>query len=755
MYAASQAYKKLMKEPYIDQMMLMRVTVGVINQQAQADVSVFSPCTYFSDLKKPFNNYQAEELYAVCDQNYTIVGGGMYFLPRNKNDVVLNAGLVSEELLGTIEFRFTESYDLRGLTVEFGKAYPVDFAIVSDHKTVEVTGNASGRYVCQEIFEAATYLRFTPSRLVNGQGRFRILQITMGIGVYFDSRQITSATKKEHVSPIAEELPTLDLDVTIDNKDRAYDIENEESTVNFLEVGQEVTVLYGQELLDGSVEWLPGATAKLKEWEADDEEMSFSATDRFDGMEDIYYWGIYRPEGITLFDLAVDVLEDAGLDSRSYELDPYLKEVTIYNPMPAVTHKEALQLIANAGRCLLTQDREGRIVIKSNFVPDVMEAVASSDNEVYFSNSAGIFDKNVKTDYALTGRDYTASGRRQIFLPRDEEKILSTGYISQAVADKDGNFKENPTLEIELETSYRYFGLTLEFGPNGPTEMIFHSYQDQELLESYSVHDLKETTQVIHEFPEMNRLVLEFTKGTPYNRVILNQLLFGDNTDYVLEYGAELTETPKGTQLPKVRQLQIVRTLYSESTEESRELARETISLTAADNRYTFYFSNPSYELAVSVIEPQEGQKARIVESSCYFATVEIDGGMSPVEVAITGKEYVISTAKVARQLYQSGTVEVWENPLISDAIHAASLADWIGDYFRSDREYNLPYRGEPRIDANDIAFLENKYVPDLLVRIYDHTLKYDGGLSGTLKARRDMAYVDRAKNRLAGRRSV
>ena len=47
-------------------------------------------------------------------------------------------------------------------------------------------------------------------------------------------------------------------------------------------------MLYGQELDDGTVEWLPGATVSLKEWSADDEEMSFSASDRFDGMKDGY-----------------------------------------------------------------------------------------------------------------------------------------------------------------------------------------------------------------------------------------------------------------------------------------------------------------------------------------------------------------------------------------------------------------------------------------------------------------------------------
>lgn len=115
--------------------------------------------------------------------------------------------------------------------------------------------------------------------------------ITMGIGIYFDNRKIKSATKKEHISPIMEELPTIDFSLTVNNKDRAFDIENEESTVNFLEIGQAIEVLYGQAMDDGSVEWLPGATLYLKEWSADDEEMDFSATDRFDGMDNIYYRG--------------------------------------------------------------------------------------------------------------------------------------------------------------------------------------------------------------------------------------------------------------------------------------------------------------------------------------------------------------------------------------------------------------------------------------------------------------------------------
>ena len=751
MQTVSREYKRSMKEKLRNRSYI-RVTIGVINQEAQSSAYVPHPenYTYYSNLKWPLDNYQVQELYATCDQDYTAVDGSMYFLPRAREDVVLNQGIVSEDLPGSIEIQFPIRYDIKGLTVEFGRAYPVDFRIESDNKTVEIAGNATEHFVTEEIFEGATFLRFVPASMANGQSRFRIHQLTMGIGIYFDNRKILSATKKEHISPIMEELPTLDFDMTIENKDRAYDVENEESTVNFLEAGQEVKVLYGQELDNGTVEWLPGATVYLREWSADDEEMSFTATDRFESMDGTYYKGEYRSEGISLYDLAVDVLKDAGVDSRTYWLDNYLKDVSVCNPMPVVSHKEALQLIANAGRCILYQDRSGNIFMKSSFVPD-MEA--ASDNEAYFSHAGAVLDKKAKQSYAMTARDYTDVQPTQYFLPRQEtgKAYLNTGYISEAVAGADGTFAVNPAVEISLEARYKCFGLTLEFGRNNPDTVIFHASLAGEPREDYMVSGLTAMTVISHEFPEFDRLVLEFTKGCPYNRVILNNIIFGDSTDYMLEYGHELTKTPKGTQLPKVGELQVVRTFYSQGVE-AKELAKETVTVSAADNRYTIYFSAPSYDLSCTITEPQAGQTAVIVDSSNYYATVELTGVTGACEVLITGREYIVTQARVSRRLNPTGRLEQWENPLVSDVVHAADLADWVGDYMRADREYDLQYRGEPRIDANDIAFLENKYVPGLLLRVYDHTLKFNGALSGTIKARREIGYVADTQDRLAGK---
>ncbi len=736
MQPASQKYKELMRREFRDPFSYIRVTIGLINQQAQASAYVLDKenYTYYSSFKMPLDNYAVKELYATCDQDYTAVDGSMYFLPRERADVVLNQGLVSKDLLGPIEIRFPIEYDIKGLTIEFGKAYPVDFVIESDNNMVEITGNVGGHFVTEEIFNGASFLRLIPSVMVNCQSRFRIHKITMGIGIYFDNRKILSATKREHVSPIMEELPTIDLNLTVNNKDRAFDVENVESSVNFLEIGQDITVLYGQELDDGSVEWIPGATVQLKEWSADDEQMDFSATDRFDGMDGTYYKGLYRPEGISLYDLAVDVFSDAKVDSRTYWIDPYLKSVKVVNPMPVVSHKEALQLIANAGRCILYQDREGKIFLKSSFIPDM---VASAEEETEYSQAGNILKPGKKAEYASYASDFTKADASQYFIT-EQAPYLDTGYVSQAMSREDGTFIENPRVALQLEASFTCFGVQFLFGGNPPEEFVIHTALFGEPVEDITIREISQKTIVSREFKTFDCMELEFVRARPHNRILLDYIGFGDVTDYHLEYGHELTKTPKGIQQAKVRELQVIRTIYNRAGE-LKELVKEMITVTPAENRYTFYFYNAAYDLSCTLTERQEGQEAIIVDSSSYYAIVEITGATGAVEVVLTGREYTTSQAKVSRQLNPTGSLETWENPLISDMIHAADLADWIGNYMKADREYELQYRGEPRIDANDLAFLENRYIPDMLIQIYDHTLKFNGALSGSIKARRYM----------------
>lgn len=723
----------------------IRVTIGVINQMAQADCKVRSTeeLTYYSNAIMPLDNYPVTGQYATLEEGYTRADGSMFFLPRSPDEVVLNAGMAARDIGGSLSFIFTKTFDIRGLTIDFGEDYPIDFQVVTNAITINVTGNTQQKVELEEVLFDTTQITIVPLRMLSGQCRLRIHQITMGIGIYFDNRTILSSEKVEYISPISEELPAIDFTLKVDNHKQNFNIDNDSSVVNFLESGQEVEVLYGYELDDGMAEWLPGTNLVLKEWEADGEAMNFTAIDRLDGLDSTYYRGQYYSEGISLYALAEDVMTDAGLEERDYQIDTYLRTVKVKNPIPIVSHKEALQLIANAGRCILYQDRRGLICIKAAFnIALSPKLTASSENAENYSNTKSIVSAAQRVRYASYEESAVPADGGAYFLPRSGS-YQNTGYVSKAISDGQGLFSSHPVVVIDLEAAIKYFGLHLSFVGNPPEEMVIHTYKDGELQESHLVSTgITTETKIEHEFPEADRYVLEFIKAKPYNRVSLNYMDFGEVTDYALEYRTDLSKSPKGRKAEQVKAVRVVSMAYQPGTE-LKELFKDKIVVYGGT--CTVYFNNASHGYLASV--------GTIVSSSAYYVTVAIlsvvDG--TELELVVSGYEYTQSQAHAAKQINNSGTIKEWSNPLIDESL-VADIADWLGDYFYSNREYELNYRGEPRIDGNDVLFLESPYVENLKIRVYEHRLKFAQALSGSIKARRDM-YVARAENQLVRNR--
>lgn len=717
MLQVTSAYKEEMKKPLRGHT-LMRVNIGVINQEAQGSAKVSSETAYFSNLTKPLNNYVVDALYATTEKNYSSVDGRMYFLPREKSDCVLNQGIVSKEIKGIIDFIFPVPVDLRGVTIDFGKTYPEEFTIVTDQSFKDVTGNTKSKYVCDEVFKGTTTLSIIPNKMVNGHGRLHIHEIIMGIGIYFNERNVLSASKKEHISPIMEALPTIDFRLSVNNKDRAYDIENEKSTVNFLELGQKVQAFLGQEIED-RIEWLQVGTLKLKEWSADDDKMSFTAIDFLSGLTGKYRKGKFYPQGISIYDLCLDVLTDAGVDPREFYIDEYLKAVKIKNPIPVVSHREALQLLSNAGRCLLYQDEKGKIVIRSSFVPRMTSTVA---REPYFSNGTRILENLPIKEYSLTNGNYTKVDGTTLFLPRSGK--ADVGYID-----------DNMLLNIRLEAAFACFGMQLQFGRTYPSEIVIDTSLNGKTVEELSYTVDSEDLIISHEFaPFDEMLIYEEAPSKTGGRAVLNKVSFGNVTDYELSYGRELTKTPLGTQLQSVKTLELTRTEYLDSTEGEKELAKVECT---KPGEYLAEFSNPSYGCTVQATSGT----VTVLEVGAHFLRFSYSG--SGGEVKVNGKEYLIKTYTMEKELNPSGKREKWKNPLISDTALATDVLDWVGNYLKADREYSLSYRGEPRLMANDLLYLENKYVDKLMLRVFDHTLNYNGALSGSIKARREVSFVE------------
>lgn len=739
MQNVSKAYKQSMKgigrnRGYI------KATIGVINSEAQKHIEVDeqSSLTYFSDRVKPFNNYTVDNVYATAEQDFSHVDGTMYFLPeQNSGMEYYNNGIVTDNLLGAIYISFSNvtGLDIKGLTIDFGEYYPVDFTVQNDSVTRTYSGNDKSYWTTEDVFNGTSFLIITPHKMVNGQGRLRIYQFYCGIVNAFSNKEVKSYTGKEYISSITDTIPSNDVSLTIDNQNQYYSPDNPDSALAYMEVGQEVKIQFGYDVLgNGEIEWLPEQTSYLKTWSATDTEAKFTATDRFDYLTGKYYKGLYRESGISLYDLAIDVLTDAGItDSREYFVDPYLKNIKVQNPMPAVKHSEALQIIANAGRCVLYEDRQSRIHIQASFVPDM---VSTSNGETNYSHVANVLDRTDKDAYALCSSNFSKVDGSVFFMAADTN-YLNTGYISSEIADADGNFTTNPKITIHLEAAFVAYGLHILFRNVAPQEFHIITYYQDVQVADITVEQAGELEYITFEqFDLFDKMVLEFTKGTSNSRITVDNIIVGDVTDYHLERN-DMSGSPTAIRQNKIKSISVVKTLYRESTEESKDIVTEEITVSPTDNTHTVYFSKPCYGLTAS-IESGAGT-VQITASSNYYATLTFSGITEEtiVKYVVKGYEYTTEEIGYTVKYNDNGEEKTWKNPLISKTELAKDLEEWLASYYLGDVDYQIKWRGDPRVDANDLYYLELKDRGETIIRTYQNEIKFNGAWSGTMKARK------------------
>ena len=738
MQLVSKEYKEAMQLPFRNRAYI-RVSIGVVNSDAQnnAVLDEETELTYYSDGKKPFDGYTVTKPYATAEQNFSKVDGSMYFLPKETDGYSFyNNGIVTNDILGAVYISFggLVGLDIKGLTIDFGECYPTQFTIQSDSGTKSYE-NDKQLFTTEDSFDGSSYFVITPITMLGGQDRMRICQMTFGIANTFSNDKVINCSLKDYVSPISETIPSMDVSLTIDNQDLYYSPDNPESAIAYMEIGQEVKVSFGYDVTgNGDIEWLPETTTFLNTWSADDVQAKFTSTDRFYQLTDTYYKGLYRSGGITLYDLALDVLNDAGIeDEREYYIDPYLKRITVYNPLPAVKHSEALQIIANAGRCALYEDRANKIHLKASFIPDMQVSV---NNKTDYSSIENLLKDNQKDAYAIASNDFSLVDGSLFFMPKDGS-YKESGYVSNSIADADGNFTENPVIIVTLESGFTAFGMIINFRNVAPQEFVIRTYYLNVLQDTYTVQNPDTEYITDQQFNDFDKMEIEFTKGHPNARITIDNILIGDVTDYRLTRTRDLMDNPTGTRQEKVKMISVKKTNYRESQEGFKELITEKVTLTE-EMEHTVYFNIASYGFQASV-KDNSNIGVQIVASSNYFVAVKFKNATvgTEIELVIQGYEYVADESYYRVTHNPNGQEIEWSNPLISTDEQARDLEEWIATYYLGDVDYEISWRGDPRVEANDLFYLELKNREDALIRSYQNELSFNGAWSGNMKARK------------------
>ena len=738
MQKVSREYKRSMKSSLRERAYIM-VSFGLVNQEAQAKASVAQgDDTYYSNNQNLFGEHTDDTIYATMEENFTRVDGSMFFLPRsNSSSRFYDTGIVSRRLLSDAQYEMvinlnTIATDFKGLTINFGENYPVDFDIIGDTNTVEFRDNDKAEFTTEEVFYQTTKIRIVFYTMKNPQSRLRVYSIRFGYGLVYYNDSVLDSKLETYVSPIGADVPQIDFSVTFKNYDRYFNVDNPNSAINYLETGQEMDIMYGYQLPDSDeIEWIKGQHLWCAEWESDDNTAVIKCQDIFRNMDGEYMYGMYAANGKSYYQLATEILQDAGFEADQYYLDPRLKTLYSKNPMPRVKHKEALQIIANACRCTLSQSREGKIQIKSNFVP---EGTVSSNGATNFSNVQHIMEDTDKDEYGTMANEYTIATGGMFLLGEGVAATRNTGYVSAAVSKDDCTFTINPKVTISLTAIRTYGSLAFDFGYALPAEFILRTFNNGEAADEFTIgeDEIDKHTVVIRNFNDFDVIEIEFTKTSePNSRIVFNHFGLSEVADFTMER-RDMTSSPKAIKQELVKEVIVPCYLYQNGNKLDNVVS-EDVEITAGEER-TYYIQEASYGY-IPKLNDVTGQ-VTVVDWGNYYVTLRflVTG---TYRLDVQAYQYRIIERQVVKTLHARGKTVTWKNPLISDMTMANDLADWLKEYYLAGIEYEYDTRGNPELDATDIIYQENEFRTGMKVNIHRTITKFQQAFSGVVMARR------------------
>lgn len=737
MQKVSKAYKESMKSSLRERAYIM-ISFGLVNQEAQAKATIDDgEFAYFSNQKNIFGGHPDDTMYATLEENFTKVDGSMFFPPRKTSSGgYYDTGIISEKLLTEAMFELiislnTVAIDFKGLSINFGENYPVDFDVVSSTgQTIEFRGNTQSDWRTEEVLENTTFIKLVFYTMKNPASRLRIYSILFGYGLVYYNDSVMSSALDSYVSPIGADVPQIDFTVQLKNYDRYFNVDNPKSAINYLETGQEMDIMYGYQLPGSEeIEWIQGNHLLCSEWESDDSTATIRCQDIFRNMDSEYSKGLYSASGKSYYDLAQEILSDAGVSD--FYIDPRLKKLYTNNPMPRVKHKEALQIIANACRCVLTQTRFGAVQIKSNFMPS---ASVSTNGETSFSNAENVLNDSAKEEYATLAGNYTPVDGTMFFLPRNGASSINTGYVSKEVSNADRKFSTNPVITVTMEAIRAYYGLELVFGNSIPSAFTIRTYNNGDLVNEFPItsEEIEKTTVILRDFDDFDVMKIEFTEtAEAYNRIVLHYFSLSDVTDFTMTR-RDMTSSPKAIKQELVKEVIVPCYTYQQNNREEN-LVCEDVEVTAGQVE-TYYIQDPSYGYFAKLNET-EGL-ADVIDWGNYYVTLryKVTG---KYRLEVQGYRYKIVERYVTKSLHARGKTVKWENPLISNMDMANDLAEWLAEYYSAGIEYEYDTRGNPEIDVTDIVYQENEFYSDMKVNIYRHTINFKQSFSGRVTARR------------------
>lgn len=409
------------------------------------------------------------------------------------------------------------------------------------------------------------------------------------------------------------------------------------------------------------------------------------------------------------------------------------------NPyMEAIDIKQALQLIANAGHCVLYCDENGVITFKNAIDPKI----SFEDNgHVEISNLRQVFEstKLPQYSYASFQLNYMNGDKENmIIVPDNLDELEQTGFISDKISLEDCSFQENPTIEISYSLPTSMYEIPIVFDSVGneyATDFTLNYYLKNELIETFNVNDNTfEKYTVLNNVDSFDKLEIIINKWSkPHHRCVINSIGFGRVNDFYLDYDNAMDD-PKITSFSQIQRIDIN---YCDKYSLGDAQETQVISYAIEDSNVIFkvghnrminkkiYIKNDDVETQVSGV--------KWIYNFATYSVFEIDKKyLSAGDIVIKGEELKNQTYVKSIEYNEKGSIKQFNNPLVSSIDNAQQISDWLHDYIAKTNTVSISYRGNPEVQPFDIIYAQSDFEKVMTCRTTKNEINFDTALSGT-----------------------
>ena len=409
-----------------------KVVYGLIDQTIDEDTKTyqFSGKTDYSQGANLFDRASKDSLIYL-EENFALLDG-TYKFPDSSKPLTYDVGWESQNLSDSdgnlseyVEFYFEDYHDLYGFILNFGtpiKAFSVIFykdATALD--TISYSGNAISEFTKTVSVLQWNKVRINVTQIENANQRCRINSVHFGISFDFDNDKLVSVDATKAVSIKNDNTDSSEADITFYNSG-LFNIKTIKDLPVGLQSGMKIFVYFDNALFN---EYIVDST----EVENEGKTINLICYDRLYYLnETVFSIGKVYPNGRSLYDWAMEVADDAKID---ISCDDSLKAIISKGYIGAVSHREALRMIAEAGNCnIIVQDGSISIVPFATTAGTDLTRDDILEDSLDISNEDKILGVTVKQYQFSKSSTTTGLSENQDILLTGETQTITASYSS-------------------------------------------------------------------------------------------------------------------------------------------------------------------------------------------------------------------------------------------------------------------------------------------------------------------------------------